>query len=112
MTSRSRSSGTHNDFWTRNLFGDTAQPTTVVDWAFLGAGPMGSDIANMVASAGFDAFVAAEDLVVFSEGVFESYLGGLRQVGWAGDEKFVRRGFWASASNTLGSSPQCYQVFP
>lgn len=88
----------HNDFWTRNLFGDAAQSTTVIDWAFVGSGPMGADIANMVASAGFDAFVPAEDLASFSEQVFDAYMSGLRQAGWVGDERAVRLGYWASAS--------------
>jgi hypothetical protein len=88
----------HNDFWTRNLFGDARQPTAVIDWAFVGSGPMGSDIANMVASAGFDAFVPAEHLASFSEQVFSAYLGGLRQGGWKGDQRTVRLGYLASAS--------------
>ncbi|HWF80558.1 MAG TPA: phosphotransferase [Streptosporangiaceae bacterium] len=88
----------HNDYWTRNLFGGSAGTTTVIDWAFVGFGPMGADVANLVASAGFDGFVAAAELDAFSEQVFEAYLAGLRGAGWKGDERAVRLGYLASAA--------------
>lgn len=88
----------HNDFWTRNLFGDSMEVTTVVDWSFLGRGPIGADVANMVASAGFDGFISGDNLATFSEEIFEAYLSGLRQGGWTGSERLVRLGYWASAA--------------
>ncbi len=87
----------HNDFWTNNLFGDSGQLTTVVDWAFIGRGAIGSDIANMVASAGFDGFVSGADLLAFGERVFLAYLNGLRDAGWTGDERLARLGYLASS---------------
>jgi hypothetical protein len=88
----------HNDFWTRNLFGKDGQPTTVVDWAFVGIGPLGSDIANMTASAGFDSYIAPAHLASFADHVFDSYLNGLRQSGWKGDSRTVRLGYCASVA--------------
>lgn len=88
----------HNDYWTENLFGGSAGTTTVIDWAFVGIGPMGADVANMVASAGFDAFVAAEELEPFSDQVLDAYIAGLREAGWKGDETSVRLGYLAAAA--------------
>ncbi|MEV5836136.1 phosphotransferase [Nocardia sp. NPDC052112] len=86
----------HNDFWTRNLFGDTAA-ISVIDWSFVGAGPLGSDIANLVLSAGFDGFIEPHDLPGFASSVFDGYSAGLVSGGWNGDTPAARLGMWCSA---------------
>jgi Phosphotransferase enzyme family len=86
----------HNDFWTNNLFGDSAQGVTAIDWSFIGRGPMGSDIANLVASAGFDGFVPASGLLDFGDEVCDAYMAGICDSGWQGDMRLVRVGYLAS----------------
>jgi len=87
----------HNDFWTRNLFGGGCHPCTLIDWAFVGRGPIGADIGNMIPSAVFDGFLPADCLPVLATTLLDAYLEGLMSGGWVGDEEHVRIGFWSSA---------------
>lgn len=86
----------HNDFWTRNLFGDAAA-ISIIDWSFVGTGPLGSDLANLALSAGFDGFVDPHDLPAFASAVFDGYSAGLVSGGWRGDARIARLGLWCSA---------------
>jgi thiamine kinase-like enzyme len=86
----------HNDFWTRNLFASADGLVTLIDWAFVGKGAIGADIANLVASAGFDRHVEPGSLRDFGEDVFSSYACGLRQGGWTGTLAESRASYLAS----------------
>jgi hypothetical protein len=87
----------HLDVWPNNLFVGEDGTFTLVDWSFVGEGALGEDIGNLVPDSVFDLFMPARDLPGLDEAVFRSYLSGLRQAGWKGDERLVRLGMCASA---------------
>ncbi|MEZ4730472.1 MAG: hypothetical protein R3E79_25380 [Caldilineaceae bacterium] len=92
----------HNDVFRRNLFGrhnpKSAAQTVAIDWANLGWGAIGEEVAAMVVgNLGFDEVdwaLAAE----FTTLMVEGYLNGLRAAGWTGDPRLVRLGFTAAAA--------------
>lgn len=92
----------HNDAYRRNLFcrynPDGKEQTVAIDWAYLGQGALGEEVAAMVAGnlglGEVDWSIAAQ----FTTHIFDHYLAGLRTVGWAGDPNAVRLGFTAAAA--------------
>lgn len=92
----------HHDAFRRNLFirrqPDGRDETVAVDWEIVGKGAIGEEIATLVgvslASLEFPICQVNEMDAI----VFESYVNGLRDVGWDGDERLVRFGFAAAAA--------------
>jgi hypothetical protein len=91
----------HRDAFRPNLFVQPGQDGTegivAIDWAFAGAGPVGEEIAPLIAmqpAGGKEGFAPWH-----LEGpVFEGYLQGLYEAGWRGDPRLVRFGYAASAA--------------
>jgi hypothetical protein len=100
----------HFDAHRRNLFARriTGQQfeTLLIDWAFVGQGPIGADL-NPLMNASVSFFdVDIADAQRFEDLIFEGYLIGLRDVGWDGNQQEARLGYTAScvryALGTLG----------
>jgi len=82
----------HYDAFRRNILfrGDDA---VLLDWALAGVGAIGEDLVSLVAvSLYYEGYTSAyaEEL---DEVVFASYINGLRQAGWAGDQRLARIGY-------------------
>src|SRR5438309_4827997 len=87
----------HLDVWPHNLIARGDEDTVLLDWAFVGDGALGEDIGNLVPDSVFDLFLPAKLLPELDAAVFGSYVAGLRDAGWEGDERVVRLGMCASA---------------
>jgi len=92
----------HRDAFRRDLFArrsaDGGWHTVAIDWAFSGPGAIREELVPLVmATVGFFE-VGADKLGELEAIVFESYLGGLREAGWRGDESVARLGYVASAA--------------
>jgi hypothetical protein len=91
----------HHDAFRRNLLsrrGSQGDELVAIDWASVGHGAVGEELAPLVlASLGFFEAdgIAPRDLDAVC---FAGYVGGLREAGWAGDERVVRLGFTAAAA--------------
>ena len=90
----------HYDVFRRNLFarrtaGDDDQ-TVVLDWAFVGRGPIGADIHPLIFASVSFFEVELDKAQELEEIVFEGYLEGLRDSGWQGDPRQVRLGYAAA----------------
>jgi Phosphotransferase enzyme family len=92
----------HHDAFRRNLFArrcaDGTEQTVAVDWAFMGIGAVGAELAPLVMGSLllFEVVDAPpRDLV---ETALAGYLMGLREVGWRSDEGLIRLGFLATAA--------------
>jgi hypothetical protein len=91
----------HRDAFRPNLFirprHDGTDEIVAIDWAFAGAGPVGEEIAPLIAmqpAGGKEGFAPWQ-----LEGpAFEGYLRGLHEAGWRGDPGLVRFGYAASAA--------------
>ena len=82
----------HYDAFRRNVLFREAD-AVLLDWALAGVGAIGEDLVSLVAVSlyyeGYTAAYAAElDALVFA-----SYIAGLRQAGWRGDEQLARIGY-------------------
>ena len=87
----------HGDADRRNLLtrdGPSADEQTVaIDWAYLGTGAVGEDIAPLVVSSVlWGKGVTPSDLPDLADAAFEGYVAGLRDAGWQGDPRLVRLG--------------------
>jgi hypothetical protein len=99
----------HNDLNRRNLMLCTSpegqQEVVVLDWAWMGNGAIGSDAGWLVSDGLFlfdyDPAQAAE----LSAAVLDVYLAGLREAGWAGDERLARLGFSIMAASWIAILP-------
>lgn len=94
----------HFDIFSRNLFGrktaDGDDQTVVIDWAFVGPGPIGADLNPLVW------FTAAAEFVMdrvqeIEEIAVEGYMEGLRDAGWQGDPLQVRLGYLVASVRYL-----------
>lgn len=98
----------HNDCHRRNLMWRQAangqEELIVLDWAFCGAGGVGMDIGELVATSThyFDSDPAK--VAALERTVFDGYLSGLRNAGWTGDERLVRLGYTACAALWMGAT--------
>jgi hypothetical protein len=91
----------HNDAFRRNLFLRSGR-LLAVDWAFLGPGPIGAELAPLVTASA--AFLSIErtrwnDL---ERTAGEAYLQGLRDAGWDGPCEQPRFGFAACSALRYG----------
>jgi hypothetical protein len=91
----------HRDAFRSNLLwrrdGDGQERIVAIDWAYTGNGPVGEDVAPLIAAApaGDGAELAPWTL---DAPMFNSYLQGLSEAGWRGEARSVRFGFAASAA--------------
>jgi hypothetical protein len=105
----------HLDANRSNLFarvkpGGPAQ-TVAIDWAFAGAGAIGEEIAQLVASSLLRAKIKASDTAQLDEIVFAGYVEGLRDVGWSGDPRIARLGYAASGALRWGIPGLFWMVY-
>ena len=79
----------HFDLHPANLF-SVGGETVLIDWSFVGIGPVGMDPATLVADAVLDFHVAADRADALFEHVLEGYVEGLADAGWRGNRELVR----------------------
>lgn len=83
----------HFDTWRPNLLsciGQDGQDCTVaLDWQCMGLGPAG-EIGNLLLTALMTLEVKAGDAKILDAAIWESYLQGLRETGWAGNPCHAR----------------------
>jgi hypothetical protein len=95
----------HFDSFRLNLFArktaDGDDQTVVIDWAFVGSGPIGADLNPLVWMSIALAGVEMDKLQELEEIVFAGYLEGLRDAGWRGDPLQVRLGYTAASVRYL-----------
>jgi Ser/Thr protein kinase RdoA (MazF antagonist) len=92
----------HGDAERRNLFArdaDGGTETVAIDWACTGPRAVGAEAATLVAQS----VLWARDrdpteLPALARRCYGGYLAGLREAGWAGEERMVRLGFAAVAA--------------
>jgi len=87
----------HLDVWPKNLV-ESEDRHVLLDWAFVGIGAVGEDAANLVPDCVWDGFLPLESLSALADRVWTGYLAGLREAGWAGDERLARLGFTAGGA--------------
>lgn len=96
----------HHDAFRRNLMmqPDDHQDEAVVaiDWAFVGPGVVGEELAATVGVSLQFMEVEPEDTRRLEQSVFSGYVMGLRDAAWKGSEADARLGFVASTSLMLG----------
>lgn len=96
----------HHDVWRRNLLvremSSGSRQLVAIDWAGAGVGPVGDDLAHLVA-ASLDWFeVGMAQAQELAAATFTSYVNGLSNAGWRGDADLVRFGYAASMALRYG----------
>jgi hypothetical protein len=92
----------HLDAFRRNVFlrpsvaGDVE--IGLIDWGFAGTAAVGEEIGPLVAASLYFAEAQGIDARALDAAVFESYMHGLRDAGWNGDEALVRAGYTGSVA--------------
>ena len=94
----------HHDFHPANVVG--ANGEVVVDWAYCGLGAFGLDAGVLVADGIADEAFSAELADEVADAVWNGYLAGLREGGWAGDESDVRFAFARGTALRLSWLPR------
>lgn len=84
----------HLDAHRLNLFAVGSQ-TVAIDWAMIGNGGYGEDLANLVHLTVAINGVNRSEVPELRETAYAAYLEGLRDAGWEGDERHVRFGYLA-----------------
>src|SRR3989442_10338796 len=92
----------HLDDWRANLIGARSSSgndrTVAIDWSFVGTAPAGQEIAILVGGSHIWLDAEPDELTTMSERVFATYVEGLREAGWRGDERVVRFAYAASSA--------------
>jgi hypothetical protein len=96
----------HHDAFRRNLIAGRASDgldlTVAIDWAGVGRGAVGEDLAGLVAISLQFLDVNVVDADELDRLAFAGYVAGLRDVGALIDDRHVRFGFAAAASLLIG----------
>jgi hypothetical protein len=95
----------HKDAYRRNMFAPSdalGQQLVLIDWAYVGRGEIGLDIADLFGASYSTFDVESTDLATFDATIFDSYVAGLREAGWQGDRQLARFGFVASVALKYG----------
>jgi len=69
------------------------QETVLLDWQFAGHGVVGTDAAPLLGASLTEGALAPSVAAALDREVFGGYVAGLREAGWAGDERLARAGF-------------------
>lgn len=90
----------HLDAWRGNLFAPEGigGGMVAIDWAFPGKAAVGTDAGDLFAPSFGMLRVEPTTPYALDETIFESYLEGLREVGWTGKRQVVRFAFTAFAA--------------
>jgi hypothetical protein len=96
----------HHDAFRRNLITrpgpNGLDQTVAIDWALIGTGAIGEEIATLIAISLQFFEVDITQARALDAIVFEGYLEGLQDAGWNGDIRMVRFGFAAAATLFMG----------
>jgi hypothetical protein len=92
----------HLDVWPSNLI-DANGRSVLLDWSFAGVGAVGEDVANLVVDSFTDGLMDMALLPQIAHSCVESYIDGLRDGGWTGQEDQVRR-----AVAACGAAKYCW----
>ncbi|MCB9078619.1 MAG: phosphotransferase [Anaerolineaceae bacterium] len=96
----------HHDAFRRNLMSrrkiDGSDVTVAIDWALVGTGFLGEEIATLVTVSLQFFDVDITEAKTLEAIAIEGYLAGLQDVGWRGDAHITRFGFTAAASLFMG----------
>jgi hypothetical protein len=91
----------HRDTFRRNLFArrasDGSEETVAVDWAYVGIGAVGEELASLVQASLVFSEIDMTDAHKLKEIVFDGYIKGLAEAGWHGDARLVRLGYSAGS---------------
>jgi len=82
----------HHDAFRRNLL-VTKDEMVAIDWAFMGRGPVGEELAGLVWVSLFFMEIPHGEARKLDSTAFAAYLEGLRSSGWRGSEQNVRLGY-------------------
>lgn len=93
---------THFDFRAPNLFEGPGEETVLIDWQFVGEGPLGQDLVGIVIDAVFMSEFPPSALGPLESGTFERYIEGARSGGWTGDPADVWLAYGATAALRFG----------
>jgi hypothetical protein len=91
----------HHDAFRRNLLsrrGPEGEALVVLDWEDVGPGAVGEELVPLVLASLFFFETGGTTPRDLDAACFASYMAGLREAGWAGDERVVRLGFTAAAA--------------
>jgi hypothetical protein len=91
----------HRDAFRRNLFARRDQhgqeQTVAIDWADVGVGALGEELACFVLADAIFYETDVADLPHLDQIAFTGYIAGLRSAGWTGPERLVRLGYTTAA---------------
>jgi hypothetical protein len=90
----------HMDAFRPNLFDRTtagAHETVAIDWSYAGNAAIGVEVGQLVLASVLHFADPTKDSRELAAVCVPSYLAGLREAGWGGDEADVRTGFALSA---------------
>lgn len=99
----------HMDAFRRNLLirshPDGSEQAVFLDWAFMGTGALGEELAALVAGSVnlLDADVG--DLEALDRIAFQSYVAGARDAGWTGDPRAIRFAYAAASALRFALPP-------
>lgn len=90
----------HLDAFPRNLFvrnqGGEDPQIVAIDWEYAGVNAVGAELAPLVGGSLLFDETELATAAELEAAVFASYLGGLRDAGWQGDQELVRLGYNAA----------------
>ena len=88
----------HHDMAQSNLFipANDGERVVAIDWELTGTGPLGADIAPLISGSLRKGAFPSDKTAELDSAIFDAYVRGLRDAGWAGSAESIRVGVSAS----------------
>lgn len=88
----------HQDLGQKNIILKSNDELVLIDWQFMSISGIGEDLGKMFGVNMSLGIIPVDQYEVYRDSLFYSYIKGMREKGWEGDERLARYGYCISTA--------------
>ncbi|WP_162616096.1 phosphotransferase family protein [Paenibacillus lutimineralis] len=88
----------HQDLGQKNMILTSNDQLVLIDWQFLSISGIGEDLGKMFGANMSLGIIPTDQYETYRDSLFYSYIKGMRELGWEGDERLARYGYCISTA--------------
>lgn len=88
----------HQDLGQKNMFLTPNEQLVLIDWQFMSISGIGEDLGKMFGANMSIGIIPTDQYEDYRDSLFYSYMKGMREMGWEGDERLARYGYCISTA--------------
>ncbi|OAB43716.1 phosphotransferase family protein [Paenibacillus glacialis] len=88
----------HQDLGQKNMILTPNDQLVLIDWQFMSISGIGEDLGKMFGANMSLGIIPTDQYEAYRDSLFYSYIKGMREMGWEGDERLARYGYCISTA--------------